>query len=81
MAALSHQKVVVTIKGYNTCDDIPWENIVACAEAGDQKAFQELALHYLKDTKAREKLASQAFAFYEKNFSPSQVVRNYITSI
>jgi glycosyltransferase involved in cell wall biosynthesis len=69
MAGLSHKVAIATTSSYNTCDDVPWEDIVAIRDSKDSQAFCEMVLFLLGNPLERENLAQKGREYYQQNFS------------
>ena len=70
MAALQHGRPVVTTRGSNTLDDIPWDEICIFAPPG-REGFAAKAALALRDAQSCSSIGLAARAEYEANASAS----------
>lgn len=80
MAALAHQKAILTTDGICTMEDIPWHEIVQVVPQGDKQAFEHYAYELLQDKEKREHIGQKGHDYYMTNFKASKVVSRYLAS-
>lgn len=79
MAGLCHAKAVVTTKGKNTLEDIPWQSIVGLTDVGRDDDYCRLVFWLAHNDSAAQELASRGLDYYQQHFSSKACVQNLLS--
>ncbi len=69
MAALEHEKPLLTTRSWSTNTEIPWEDFCYITPIEPSRKFNEMAISILEHPKEAEQMGHKAKLYYDKNFS------------